>query len=52
MSMQASEMPPTAAQLEACKKQESEYAALMAKWSALKVGVGGAASRKPAPGTK
>ena len=39
MSMQGSEMPPTAAQLEACKKQESEYTALMAKWSALKAGV-------------
>jgi hypothetical protein len=36
MGMQASEMPPTAAQLEACKKQEAAYAAVMAKWSALK----------------
>jgi photosystem II stability/assembly factor-like uncharacterized protein len=52
MSMQGSEMPPTATQLEACKKQESEYTALMAKWSALKAGVSGAASGKPASGTK
>ena len=36
MSMQAAEMPPTAAELAAVAKQESAYAALMAKWSALK----------------
>jgi hypothetical protein len=36
-SMQAAEMPPTAAELEACAKQEAAYAALMAKWSALKL---------------
>jgi photosystem II stability/assembly factor-like uncharacterized protein len=36
MGMQSSEMPPTAAQLEACKKQETAYMGLMAKWSALK----------------
>ncbi len=36
MSMQASEMPPTAMELEACAKQESAYNALIAKWSALK----------------
>jgi hypothetical protein len=38
MGMQASEMPPTAAQLESCKKQEAAYTAIMAKWSALKAG--------------
>jgi len=38
MSMQGAEMPPTAAELAACAKQESAYAALMAKWSALKAG--------------
>jgi photosystem II stability/assembly factor-like uncharacterized protein len=36
MSMQAAEMPPTAAELAACAKQEEAYIALMAKWSALK----------------
>jgi photosystem II stability/assembly factor-like uncharacterized protein len=36
MGMQASEMPPTAAQLEGCQKQEAAYMAVMAKWSALK----------------
>ena len=39
MPMQSSEMPPTAAELQACKKQEAAYAALMAKWSALKKGI-------------
>ncbi len=48
MSMQASEMPPTAAQLDACKKQESAYAALMARWSALRTSVNVAASSKAA----
>jgi photosystem II stability/assembly factor-like uncharacterized protein len=37
MSMQAAEMPPTALELEACGKQQRVYAALMAKWTALKV---------------
>ena len=36
MSMQASEMPPTAAELDACKKQYAKYTALMTQWSALK----------------
>ena len=36
MPMQASEMPPTAAQLHACAEQEAAYTALMAKWTALK----------------
>jgi hypothetical protein len=39
MPMQGSEMPPTAAELQACKKQEAAYAALMAKWSVLKKGI-------------
>lgn len=38
MSMQASEMPPTLAQLDACKKQMAEFAGLMAQWNALKGG--------------
>jgi hypothetical protein len=36
MAMQGSEMPPTAAELEACKKQQAAYTTLMAKWTALK----------------
>jgi Zn-dependent oligopeptidase len=36
MPIQSSEMPPTAAELQACKKQQAAYAALMVKWSALK----------------
>jgi hypothetical protein len=36
MAMQGSEMPPTAAELAACRKQEAAYTALMAKWAALK----------------
>jgi photosystem II stability/assembly factor-like uncharacterized protein len=39
MSMQGSEMPPTAAQIEASTKQRSAYLALMARWSALKAAV-------------
>ena len=34
--MQAAEMPPTAAQLQACTREEAAYTALMAKWTALK----------------
>jgi photosystem II stability/assembly factor-like uncharacterized protein len=34
--MQAAEMPPTAAELQACAKEEAAYAALMAKWNSLK----------------
>ena len=36
MTMQGSELPPAAAQLEACAHEEAAYAALMAKWAALK----------------
>jgi photosystem II stability/assembly factor-like uncharacterized protein len=52
MTMQASDMPPTAAQLEACKKQESAYNALVSKWLALKATANGAASTKPSPAPK
>ena len=41
MSMQASEMAPTALQLEACKKQTAAFASLMAQWNALKAEAGG-----------
>jgi hypothetical protein len=37
--MQAAEMPPTAAELQACSKGEAAYMALMAKWTALKATV-------------
>ncbi len=46
-AMQASEMPPTAAQLEACTQQQADYATLMAKWTALKAKING-----PAAGAK
>jgi hypothetical protein len=39
--MQASEMPPTAAQIQACSQQEAAYTALMAKWAALKAKING-----------
>jgi photosystem II stability/assembly factor-like uncharacterized protein len=34
--MQAAEMPPTAAELKACVKEEAAYTNLMAKWTSLK----------------
>jgi len=43
MGMQGSELPPTAAALEACAQQEASYTALMTKWSALKAKVNGPA---------
>ena len=36
MAMQSSEMPPTAAQLQACSRQTAAYTTVMAKWAALK----------------
>ena len=44
MPMQASEMPPTAQELEACHRAETEYATLMSKWAALKAKVTGPAT--------
>jgi hypothetical protein len=41
LGMQASEMAPTAAQIQACSQQEAAYTALMAKWAALKAKVNG-----------
>ena len=43
MPLQASEMPPTAVQLQACSEQETAYTELMAKWTALKAKVAGSA---------
>jgi photosystem II stability/assembly factor-like uncharacterized protein len=40
MPMQSSELPPTAAQLEACAREEADYTALMAKWTVLKAKLG------------
>jgi len=37
MAMQGSEMPPTAPQVKACQDRQAEFAALMAKWGALKL---------------
>ncbi len=42
MSMQASEMPPTALQLDACKKQTAAFASLMTQWNALRAEASGA----------
>jgi hypothetical protein len=42
-AMQGSELPPTAAQLEACKEQQTAYVAVMAKWTALKTRAGAGA---------
>jgi len=39
MALQGAEMAPTAAQLDACHKQEAAYTSLMAKWAALKASV-------------
>jgi photosystem II stability/assembly factor-like uncharacterized protein len=36
MPMQGAEMPPTAAELQACTKQEAAYTTVMAKWMAIK----------------
>jgi hypothetical protein len=49
MAFQGSEMPPTAAQLQACAQQDTAYTALMAKWAALKAKVNGAAPANVAP---
>jgi len=37
MGLQGAEMAPTAAQLKACTDRMNEYAALVAKWNALKL---------------
>ncbi len=36
MAMQGSEMPPTAAQIDACHREQQAYDTLMAKWTTLK----------------
>lgn len=41
MGMQASEMPPTAMELQACARAQADYAALMTKWAALKLKAAG-----------
>jgi hypothetical protein len=50
MGMQSAEMAPTAAQLQACSQQAADYASLMAKWTALKAKVSGAAASAPPAG--
>jgi photosystem II stability/assembly factor-like uncharacterized protein len=44
MPMQSAEMAPTAAQIEAANQRASEYAAVMAKWAALKLKLNGPAA--------
>ncbi len=46
MPLQASEMPPTALELQACTRQEAAYTALIAKWAALKAKVSPAPAKK------
>jgi hypothetical protein len=50
--MQGSEMPPTAAQLQACSEQETAYTNLMAKWAALRAKVNGPAAPAGRGGAK
>jgi len=52
MGMQASEMPPTAAELKACSQEQAAYTALMAKWTVLKTRISGPAPAKAAPAKK
>jgi photosystem II stability/assembly factor-like uncharacterized protein len=54
-SLQASEMPPTLAEIHACNQQQTAYANLMAKWTALKAKINGPAATHAAgaaPGKK
>ena len=44
--MQAAEMAPTAAQLQAVNQEEAAYASVMAKWAALKAKASGAPAKK------
>lgn len=46
MGMQGSEMPPTAAEIQACGHEQAAYAAVMAKWAALKAKVNGGGAGK------
>jgi photosystem II stability/assembly factor-like uncharacterized protein len=52
MSMQASELPPTAAELAAATHEEAAYTSLMAKWTALKARASGAGSAAASGGAK
>jgi hypothetical protein len=48
MPLQSSEMPPTAAQLQACTRQTATYTSVMAKWAALKAKAAGPPATAPA----
>jgi hypothetical protein len=50
MAMQSSEMPPTAAQLQACSRQSAAYSGLMARWAALKAKVNPPVAHAPGAG--
>ena len=52
MGMQASEMPPTATELQGCSRESTAYESLMAKWAALKTKVSGGAASAPAAAKK
>ena len=49
MAIQSSEMPPTAAQLQACSRQTAAYHGLMASWAVLRAKINPPAAR-PAAG--
>ncbi len=46
-SMQGSELPPTAAQIQTCGREQASYTALMTRWTALKAKVNGAPAAHP-----
>jgi len=52
MPLQASEMPPTEMQLQACSQQEAAYSELMSKWTALRARVTNAAAPTARGGAK
>jgi photosystem II stability/assembly factor-like uncharacterized protein len=51
-ALQASEMPPTLAEIQACTQQQAAFATLMAKWTALKAKVNGGVPAAAAGGKK
>ncbi len=51
-AMQTSEMPPTAAELQACSQKQASYTALMSKWAALKAKTNSRPTPAPTVGTK
>jgi len=48
MGMQASEMPPTAAELQSCSQEQAAFQSVMAKWAALRAKAAAPAAAPPA----